>query len=119
MKEGRVLRFDELPVFAKDDTCAHLGHLSEKEIGKTRWQHMAVDLDGFFEEMVEPLLGAHDEPDEERVVAVAKAIKKSGVITPIMIDEIRVEGPWFEGWHRIFAARLLGMKEIPAYVRVK
>lgn len=54
------------------------------------------------------------------VHSVASRIEHAGkVLRPILIDDLDEDHPWMEGRHRSIASEELGLKTIPALVRVK
>ncbi len=55
-----------------------------------------------------------------RVESVVRKIEQDGkVLRPILIDAIDEDSPWMEGRHRSIASEKLGLKTIPALVRIK
>lgn len=54
------------------------------------------------------------------IESVMDGIKRAGkVLRPILIDDLDEEGVWMEGRHRAIASEELGLKTIPALVRIR
>jgi hypothetical protein len=57
---------------------------------------------------------------DDRVESTADKIRRAGkVLRPILIDDLDEDSPWMEGRHRSIASEKLGLKTIPALVRIR
>lgn len=57
---------------------------------------------------------------DDRVDDVLSQIRDAGeVLRPILIDDLDPDSSWMEGHHRSIASEELGLKTIPALVRIK
>lgn len=57
---------------------------------------------------------------DNRVESTVRKIEQAGkVLRPILIDDLDEDAPWMEGRHRSVASEELGLKTIPALVRIE
>jgi hypothetical protein len=57
---------------------------------------------------------------DDHVESVVRKIEQAGkVLRPILIDDLDEDYAWMEGRHRSIASENMGLKTIPALVRVK
>src|SRR5690606_28295499 len=105
---GAALTTDQLPPEVRQDAETTFSEdWMRNNPGELRWRLTSIPIDDLDAYVPDPTL----EPEfEERAQELADEIKASGRFQPVVI------GPEsFEGHHRARAARLLGMKEVPAY----
>lgn len=56
---------------------------------------------------------------DSHVESVLRDIEHAGkVLRPILIDDLDEDEPWMEGRHRAIASEKLGLRTIPALVRI-
>lgn len=114
MKKLQKYSFSELQPQHRMEVTANLG---DKTARKTVWElvpdypvdaaaTLAWDTSiSIFDHDIESLMGQ---------------IKDAGeVLRPIIIDELDYDAPWMEGHHRAIASEELGLKTIPALIRIE
>lgn len=57
--------------------------------------------------------------DKERVLAIAERINDGAILTPLMVSPVgEKNGGLWEGYHRLRAAEILGLSELPVIVKI-
>ena len=109
---SRTIPFSKLTPEHQDEI---VGNLGEKVAESTRWQ-----LDEKFptEFAASMAWDTSVVMSDYRIRSLAAQIESSGTVRPILVDDLDVEEAWMEGRHRAIAAESIGMKTIPALVRV-
>lgn len=110
----KVFRFSELN---REHQGEIIGNLGRKVAQKTVWELVPdypVDAAAALADATAIQIFDDD------VESLIEGIKHQGkVIRPILIDELDEDAPWMEGRHRSFASQEMGLKTIPALVRVE
>lgn len=111
----KLTRFSDLSQEHQNEVVGHLGRAAAR---KTLWRfepRLSVDQAAAIAWDVSVIV--HD----SRVENVMAALKAGGKIRPILIDDLDedLNTSWMEGIHRSLAAKELGFKAIPAFVRVE
>jgi hypothetical protein len=95
-----------------------LQFMSLKEAKATVW---VLDEDFRLSDVLERLVDVlpfRHERDHTHVEKLITAIRGSGWIRPLMVDDIE-DKPWVEGSHRASAAEAMNLSTVPVLVRVK
>lgn len=110
MKKTR--KFSEMDSEHKEEIVSQLGRNAAQ---KTQWEfhkkfptEAAAALASDVSVMI----------SDRRVRDVVMGLEAGGEFRPILIDDLGEDGPWMEGIHRSIAAEELGLKFLPAFVRI-
>lgn len=93
-----------------------IGNLGRKIAETTVWEYVS-------DYPVDPAAALADVTSiqifDSDIESLIEAIKRRGKVTrPILIDELDEDASWMEGRHRSLASQEMGLKTIPALVRI-
>lgn len=108
------IRFSDLD---REHQIEVIGNLGRKAAGKTAWNlvpDFPVDLATAMAWDTSVVIF------DMRVQSTVRAIEHEGkVLRPILVDDLDADAVWMEGRHRAIASEALGLKTIPALVRIR